>query len=66
MEGMRMLGGIGEFIGQSRRLFYTFYKPKMDEYRQILKVTGAGMILIGIIGVLIYFLFKFVEAMTGA
>ena len=45
------------FIRQSRRIFHTFYKPKMSEFKKIATITGMGIILIGIIGLIIWFLF---------
>ncbi|MCD6279478.1 protein translocase SEC61 complex subunit gamma [Candidatus Micrarchaeota archaeon] len=46
------------FIRQSRKVFYAFYKPTWSEFKQTAYVTGLGMILIGVIGAVIYLIFK--------
>ncbi len=53
-----MIDRVVGFIKQSKRIFYMFDKPSMQEYKQILKVSGLGMIIIGIIGTVINFLFQ--------
>lgn len=53
-----MFSKLTNFVNQSRRMFYMFYKPHADEYKQILKVTGLGIIVIGVIGLIVYFLFQ--------
>ncbi|MCD6549908.1 protein translocase SEC61 complex subunit gamma [Candidatus Micrarchaeota archaeon] len=55
---IHMIDRVVGFIKQSKRIFYMFDKPSMQEYKQILKVSGLGMIIIGIIGTVINFLFQ--------
>ncbi|MFA5382540.1 MAG: protein translocase SEC61 complex subunit gamma [Candidatus Micrarchaeia archaeon] len=52
--------GFIDFIRQSRRIFYTFYKPKYTEFKQIAVISGIGMILVGIIGLIIWFIFQII------
>ena len=53
-----MLGRVMGFLNQSKRIFYMFYKPRIDEYKQILKVAGLGVIVIGAIGLIVYLVFS--------
>lgn len=48
------------FIRQSRKIFYAFNKPNWSELKQTAYITGLGMILIGVIGTIIFFIFKFI------
>lgn len=48
---------ISNFFSASRRIFTVSKKPDNDEYRQMVKVTGIGIILLGIIGFIVMFLF---------
>ena len=50
---------VAGFIRQSRKIFYAFHKPTWSELKQTAYVTGLGMILIGILGTVIYFIFHF-------
>ncbi len=43
----------GEFVQSSVRIFNVSRKPGWAEYKVIAKVTGIGIILIGIIGFLV-------------
>ncbi len=49
--------GISNFLNSSRRIFTVSKKPDNEEYRQMAKVTGIGIILLGIIGFIVMFLF---------
>lgn len=44
---------IGELVKRCIRIFYVSRKPTDDEFRKVAKVTGFGMIVIGLIGFLI-------------
>ena len=61
---MRMEGQEGEtrpgqlfdldgFISSSRRIFNVSRKPDMKEFQEMAKVTGLGVIVIGIIGYIV-------------
>ncbi len=42
-----------KFLHQCKRVLQVARKPSGDEYRTIAKITGIGMIIIGIVGFLI-------------
>ena len=52
------------FIQRSLRVFRVSYRPKSDEFWMIAKITGLGMVLIGLIGFLITVIFTFVNAVA--
>ncbi|NMA44286.1 MAG: protein translocase SEC61 complex subunit gamma [Candidatus Diapherotrites archaeon] len=58
---MDIIGAIKKFIEDSKRIFVVSKKPTMQEYKQMVIIIGLGIIAIGILGFLIYFLF----AVTG-
>ena len=41
------------FLKQSSRVMNVATKPRLKEFEQIVKTTGLGIILIGLIGVII-------------
>lgn len=45
-----------EYITECKRVFAVTKKPDMHEFKTIVKVSGLGMGIIGIIGFLIFFL----------
>ncbi len=49
---MELLLRLKEFILESRRVLRVTRKPDSDELRTVVKVSGAGIILIGLIGFL--------------
>ena len=44
---------IRDFLRESRRVLMVTRKPGMKEFKLAVKITGIGMILIGLIGMLI-------------
>ena len=50
------------FIQRSMRVLRVSYRPKSEEYWMIAKITGLGMILIGLVGVLITILFGLINS----
>jgi len=44
---------MGEFIQNCKRMFQVARKPDRDEYLQVAKITGLGIIWIGILGYII-------------
>lgn len=44
---------ISKFIKQSRRVLYVSRRPDRDEYMNVAKITGIGIIIIGVIGFVI-------------
>ncbi len=47
---MTVLGRLKEFISESRRVLKITKKPTGDEFRTIVKVSGIGILLIGLLG----------------
>jgi protein transport protein SEC61 subunit gamma-like protein len=58
---MNPLDKINEYIQKAMRVLRVSYKPTSDEFYTTLKITGLGMILIGIIGYVIAIIFGFLE-----
>lgn len=48
-----MLKQISNFIKESRRVLRVTKKPSKEEYRTIVKVSGLGILAIGLIGFVI-------------
>ena len=46
--------GISNFLKQCRRVLYVSKRPDREEYVNVAKITGIGIIIIGSIGFLIY------------
>ena len=51
-----------EFIAESARVLRLAKKPKQEEFVMIAKITGAGMIIIGLLGTIITLLGMFYKA----
>ncbi|ADL57864.1 protein translocase SEC61 complex subunit gamma [Methanothermobacter sp. KEPCO-1] len=50
---MKYRDSVLNFIKQSKRVLKVSKKPTRDEYLNVSKVTGIGIILIGVIGFII-------------
>ncbi|HIH21472.1 MAG: protein translocase SEC61 complex subunit gamma [Candidatus Diapherotrites archaeon] len=50
-------GKIRAFIDDSKRIFTISRKPTKEEFLTMLKVTGLGIIIIGIIGYIVSLVF---------
>jgi protein translocase SEC61 complex gamma subunit len=50
--------GIGSFARESFRIINVATKPKQREFERIVKITGAGIILVGLAGVIIMMVLK--------
>ncbi len=48
-----------EFVDSSKRVFTVSKKPDAKEYMTMVKVTGLGILFIGVIGYLIGLIFLF-------
>lgn len=57
-----VLGIISKFIDDSKRVLTVSKKPTMEEFKVMAKVTGIGIIVIGIIGYVILMIFAFLNA----
>lgn len=58
---MSVLDTIKEYIQKAMRVMRVSYRPTTDEFYTTLKITGLGMILIGVIGYVITIIFSFLE-----
>lgn len=52
---------IKRFLKESVRVFKITKKPTMEEFKTIVKVTGLGIILIGIIGFIIQMFWQIIK-----
>ena len=50
---MTVLCRLKEFITESRRVLKITKKPTGEEFRTIVKVSGIGILLIGLVGFLV-------------
>lgn len=46
---------LNELVKRCIRILYISKKPESDEYNKVARVTGIGMLLLGVIGVIISF-----------
>lgn len=51
------------FILECKRVFLVTKKPTKPEFMSIAKVTGIGMLLIGLIGFIIFMLWQTIKGM---
>tara|TARA_Y100000310_G_C20616198_1_gene780760 strand:+ start:478 stop:675 length:198 start_codon:yes stop_codon:yes gene_type:complete len=49
------------FITQSKRVFRITKKPSREEFKVIMKVSGLGIAIIGVIGFLIHMLWVLIK-----
>lgn len=47
---------MGDFIQNCKRLFRVARKPGREEYLQVAKITGLGIVLIGMFGFIVMFI----------
>ena len=52
---------VGNFIKRAMRVLTVSHHPRSEEFNMTAKVTGLGMILIGVIGYIITLIFWFME-----
>ena len=50
---------IHDFLNNVKRIFIISKKPTKEEFMVMAKITGLGIILIGVIGYLITLIFQF-------
>lgn len=48
---------ITDFLVSSKRILVVSKKPTSEEFWQIAKITGIGILLVALLGYIIYFLF---------
>ena len=59
--GVNIREVFGRFLADSRRILVVSKKPTMDEYKKMALIIAIGMVIIGVIGFIIQFIF----AITG-
>lgn len=57
---MDVVFAIRDFISRSQRVMAVATKPRRGEYEKIAKITATGMVIIGIVGLAISFVFHLV------
>ncbi len=55
-----MISKITNFIQQTRRVLLVSSKPDKHEFRQSIKITGIGMLLLGIVGFIIFLIVQLI------
>lgn len=54
-----------EFLHQAKRVLHVARKPDREEYLNVTKITGIGIVIIGTIGFIIYLISSFVGGTVG-
>lgn len=52
---------IFNFIKESKRVFKITRKPQSLEFKSIVKVTGIGILIIGLIGFIIHIIWQIIK-----
>ncbi len=55
------IGKIRKFLSEARRVLLLARKPTKEEYIMIAKITGLGMIIIGVMGMVIRLIAEFIK-----
>lgn len=55
-----MIGRIKGFVAQARRVLLVSSKPDKQDYKQSTKITGLGMVIIGILGFVIFLIVQLI------
>lgn len=50
--------GLGDFFSNTRRIFLVAKKPTSEEYWNLVKVVGLGIVILGLIGFLLLLIIK--------
>lgn len=56
-----MLRKVFNFIKESKRVFKITKKPQALEFKSIVKVTGIGILIIGLIGFIIHIIWQTIK-----
>ncbi len=57
-ESNSFMSGIRRFIDSSKRVFLVAKKPNWEEYWNLFRITGLGILIIGLSGFLIILLVR--------
>jgi protein transport protein SEC61 subunit gamma-like protein len=58
---MNPIGWISSFISRASRVLRVSYRPTREEFYMTLKITGLGIIGVGVAGFIISMIFNFIE-----
>ncbi len=59
-------GRLKNKLKQYKRVLSVSHKPDKDEFRKSMKITGSGIIFLGIIGFVIFLIYFLIQAIIGA
>lgn len=57
-----MLFGVDKHLQRALRVLNVLYRPRRKEFEMIVKVTGLGVIIIGLIGFIITIIFTVLDS----
>ena len=60
-----LIARLKAFSLQARRVVLVATKPDPDEFKISVKITGLGMVIIGLIGFVVFMVFAVVGPMVG-
>ncbi len=52
---------IGKAISETRRIFRLARKPRGSEYMESVKICGAGIVIIGFVGFVLFLVFQTIQ-----
>ncbi len=58
---MRILGTIKKAYSETRRILRLTRKPKRSEYEETAKITGLGMIIVGLVGFIVFIISELIR-----
>ena len=58
---MNVMSMARDFIARSIRVMRVSYRPTQEEFNMTAKITGLGMVLIGVVGYVITLIFSLIE-----
>ena len=62
---MQLYTRLGRFVAECRRVLKVTRKPSWPEYTTLAKVTGLGVLVIGMLGFLLTFAKQMLEIFLG-
>jgi protein transport protein SEC61 subunit gamma and related proteins len=51
------MGDLRTFLAECKRVLLITRKPSKQEYKDLVKITGLGLLIIGFVGFLVQFLY---------
>ena len=54
---MNVIAQLSDFISQSQRIIAVSTRPRRKDFERVARVTGIGMVLMGVLGVVISLVF---------